>query len=102
MHATAVYQFIETNFFDLVPADLPQTQGRSYFLREVKRHSDATHIVRIHERADGTVKEIKMAVSDRISGDAILPLTSLDDLANAITKEIRLLEQIQRESPIQW
>jgi hypothetical protein len=102
MQATAIYQFIETKFSDLVAAELPQTPGRSYFLREVRRHRDTTRIIRIHERDDGTVKEIKLAVSDRVSGDAILPLTSLDNLASAIAKEINLLEQIQGESRFVW
>jgi len=102
MQASAVYQFIEKQFSDLIPAPLPQTSGRSYFLREIKRHRNPTNVVRIHERADGTIKEVTLSVSDRVSGDAMLPLTSLDNLASAIAREINLLEQIQRESKFVW
>jgi hypothetical protein len=95
MHASAVYQFIEKKFDNLVPVNLPHVPGRSYFLREIHCLDDASRIVHIHERADGTIKEVKLAVSPRINGNAHLPLTSLDNLAAAIDREIRLLEEVQ-------
>jgi hypothetical protein len=102
MQAASLYKFIESKFSDLVPQEIPKALCRTYFLGEVQNHPKDTRIVRIKERADGTIQEIALAVSDRLSGDAILPLTSLDNLASAIANEIKLLDQIQRESRFVW
>jgi hypothetical protein len=93
MQAIVLYALLRDRFPGLKPA--PITKGRAFYLGEVRRQRPSTRVVRIHERADGTVAEVKLSMTALGSaGAGILraPFVA-EEICSAVGREILMLEQ---------
>lgn len=90
MTAATLYQYLEREIGEgLHRAKL--TKGASFFW-ERKRTNPSSRLIRISERADGGIREIKLAQSSLGGPDVLLPLpASCEAVAEALRGELRKL-----------
>jgi hypothetical protein len=93
MQAAALYVLLRERFSRLQAVDV--AQGKAFFLDEVRRQRLSTRIIRVRERADGSIGEIKLAVTALgRPGEGILrgPVR-VEDVYAAVVREIEALER---------
>ena len=93
MKATTLYAVLAKRFGELVAVDIEK--GKSFYLREIRRQSPSTRILRVHETAEGGIAEIKLAVTALCqAGGAFLPLPATEEsVCVAVQAQIDELEQ---------
>jgi hypothetical protein len=93
MKATTLYALLGERFTRLKAVDIDK--GKAFFLDEVRRGHLSTRIIRVHERADGTISEIKLAVTalDRPGEGILRGPVRVDEVCAVVDREIEALER---------
>lgn len=93
MQASTLYALLRERFNRLKAVDI--NKGKAFFLDEVRRQRLSTRVIRVHERADGTISEIKLAVTalDRPSEGIVRGPLCAEEVCAAVDREIEALER---------
>jgi len=91
MDAPSLYQYLEREFAGKLYRS--ELQNGVAFYWERKRVNPSSRLIRITERADGGIAEIKLAQSSLPGPDVIMPLpVTYDGVAQAMRSELRKLQ----------
>jgi len=99
MQAKDLYSALESEFPRLVHGD--RIKGQAYFLDVVRRTQPSTRVLRIKEKADGSIEGIKLSVTARrgLGRGKMGRAASVDDIKAAVRLEIAMLESELQLAP---